>query len=210
MQFRDLVLQSYKTEFEKKLREMGYSAKDAEKYVEMSIEYPIENLLEEILKTDKQLTDAEVVSFMRMIQKAKGVDVLLSKSSRRKEESQTMVMNGRAVKFNKQSLTKKISSQFIGDDIKVYVPQHQLTALKNVLGTTPRIIVDLDKIPYINEIRFDVKSISGGSGKLVDQFSIRPLTDENDEYLGIVEIIIDPQLYGEAMNRAEIAEISAS
>lgn len=205
MKFRELIVTSYKADFEKKLREKGYSLKDAEKYVEMSINHPVEDLLEEILKEDKQLSDTEVVSFMRMIQKAKGVDVLLEKASKRSVDK-TMEINGKKIKFPELKLTKKISSQFISDDIEVRVPQYQLVAIKNILGTTPRIIVELDKLPYINEIRFDIKAISGGSSKLKDQFRVVPLTNEKNEYLGMVEIVIDPQLYGESMNRAEIAE----
>ena len=207
MQFRELVFESYKTEVEKKLLRKGYAAEDAKRYVEMTIEHPIEELIEEILRDEKQLTQEEVVSFMRMIQKAKGVEHLISKSSKRVQGTTTMTVGDRIVKLSEKKLTKKISSQFISDDIKVHVPQHQLRVLKMVLATTPRIIVDLDKIPYIEEIRFDVRRIAENSSKLVNQFRVIPLIDENDEYGGIVEVLIDPQLYGEALNRAEMEEI---
>ncbi len=206
MQFRTLILASYKTEIEKKLRGKGYAAEDAERYVEMNIEHPIEDLIEEILRDDKQLSQQEVLSFIRMIQKAKGVDQLISKSTRRNKSDTTMTVGGKCYKLSESKLTKKISSQFINDDIEVRVPQHQLSILKVVLATTPRIIVDLDKIPYIEEIRFDVKRMTENSNKLVDQFRVIPLTDENNEYAGTVEVIIDPQLYGEALNRAEMEE----
>lgn len=207
MQFRKLVLESYKTEIERKLRGKGYDAKDAETYVEMTIEHPIENIIEEILRDEKQLTQQEVVSFMRMIQKAKGVKELISKSSKRTQGITTMTVGGKTYKLSENKLTKKISSQFISGDIEVHVQQHQLEILKVVLGTTPRIIVDLDKIPYIREIRFDVRKIAtDDSNKLVSQFRVIPLTDEKDEYAGVVEVIVDPQLYGEAVSRAELAE----
>lgn len=206
MQFRKLVLESYKTEIEKKLLSKGYTAEDAKRYVEMNIDHPIEDLIGEILQDEKQLSQQEVVSFMRMIQKAKGVERLISKSSKRSKGDTTMIVGGKTIKLSEDKLTKKISSQFISDDINVYVPQHQLKTLKIVLATTPRIIVDLDKIPYIKEIRFDVRRIAEGSNKLVDQFRVIPLTDEKEEYIGIVEVIIDPQLYGEALRRAEIEE----
>lgn len=204
MQFRELVLESYKTEIERKLREKGYKAEDAEQYVEMTIEHPVEDLIEEILRDEKQLSQQEVVSFIRMIQKAKGVKELISKSSKRTQACTTMTLGGKTIYFPKRELTKKISSQFISDDIVVNVPQHQIGILKVVLATTPRIIVDLDKIPYIDEIRFDVRRITEDSQKLVNQFRVIPLADENERYTGVVEVIIDPQLYGEALNRAEM------
>lgn len=207
MQFRELVLESYKTEIVKKLIRKGYEAEDAKRYVEMNIDHPIEDLVEEILRDEKQLNQTDVVSFMRMIQKAKGVEHLITKSSRRVKGATTMTVNGKEIKLSEDRITKKISSQFISDDIEVRVSQHQLGILKVVLATTPRIIVDLDKIPYITEIRFDVKKLSENSDKLIDQFKVVPLTDEDNIYDGIVEVIIDPQLYGEAVNRAEIEEI---
>lgn len=209
MQFRRLVVETYKKELVLKLQKKGYTEKDAQKYVESCIENPIEILVAEILKDDKQLDDNEITSFMRMIQKAQGVETLMPKAVKRTQGEQSMKINGRTIKFADEVLTKKISSQLIQDKIDVKIAQHQFEAVKEILGTTPRIIVDLDKIPYIHEIRFDVKTLNTEKGKLTEQFCINPLTDEENVYTGIVEILIDPQLYGEAKYRAEIAQFEA-
>lgn len=209
MQFRRLVVETYKKELVLKLQKKGYTEEDAQKYVESCIENPIEILVAEILKDDKQLDDNEITSFLRMIQKAKGVEHLMPKAVKRTQGEQSMKINGRTIKFADEVLTKKISSQLIQDRIDVKISQHQFETVKEILGTTPRIIVDLDKIPYIHEIRFDVKTLNPGNSKLTEQFCIIPLTDEEDVYTGIVEILIDPQLYGEAKYRAEIAQYEA-
>lgn len=209
MQFRRLVVESYKKEIVLKLQKKGYSAEEAEKYVDACIENPIEILVAEILREEKQLDESEITSFLRMIQKAKGVEHLMQKSAHRTQGEQSLEINGREILFPERELTKKISSQLIQDKIDVKIAQHQLEIVKIILGTTPRIIVDLDKIPYINEIRFDVRDFKSNSNKLTNQFCINPLTHGENEYTGIVEILIDTQLYGEAKYRAEIAQIEA-
>lgn len=209
LEFRKLVVESYREELEKKLERKGYSATDAKKYVGAYIDNPIEDLIVEILRDDKQLDENEITSFMRMIQKAQGVEHLMPKSVRRTPGRQSLEFNGRTIEFIEKKLTKKISSQLIQDKIEVKIAQHQLEMVKIILGTTPRIIVDLDKIPYIHEIRFDVRSFNSESNRLTDQFFVNPLTEENNVYTGIVEILIDPQLYGEAKYRAELAQHEA-
>lgn len=207
MEFRKLVVESYKNELEMKLQsKKGYTATEAKIYIESYIENPIEDLIMEILRDDKQLDENERTSFLRMIQKAKGVKRLMPKSAKRTQGEQKMKFNGRTILFREEELTKKISSQLIHDDVKVKIAQHQLEVVKTILATTPRIIVDLDKIPYIYEIRFDVKNFNSSSDKLTSQFCVNPLTDGEGVYTGIVEILIDSQLYGEAKYRAELAE----
>ena len=92
----------------------------------------------------------------------------------------------------------------ISGNINVTIAQHQEKGIKALLATTPRIIVDLDRIPYINEIRFDIKPIGGE--KLKEQYIITPLADAQNYYTGIVEILVDPQLWGGVLERVE-AEI---
>lgn len=204
MNFKELLLESYRDDMVKRLIKKGYDRDVADIYVELSINEPIENVITDILIEEKQLSSDEVVSFLRMVQKAKGVPNLLEKKLRRKKNQEVMVFNNRKLKLSDEGLTPKISSQMISGNINVTIAQHQEKGIKALLATTPRIIVDLDRIPYINEIRFDIKSIGGD--KLKEQYIINPLADAQNYYTGIVEILVDPQLWGGVLERVE-AEI---
>lgn len=204
MNFKELLLESYRDDMVKRLIKKGYDRDVADIYVELSINEPIENVITDILIEEKQLSPDEVVSFLRMVQKAKGVPNLLEKKLRRKKNQEVMIFNNKKMKLSEEELTSKISSQLISGNIKVKIAQHQEQGIKALLATTPRIIVDLDRIPYINEIRFDIKSIGGDN--LKEQYIINPLADAQNYYTGIVEILVDPQLWGGVLERVE-AEI---
>lgn len=204
MNFKELLLESYRDDMVKRLIKKGYDRDVADIYVELSINEPIENVITDILIEEKQLSPDDVVSFLRMVQKAKGVPNLLEKKLRRKKNQEVMVFNNKKLKLADEGLTPKISSQMISGNINVTIAQHQEKGIKALLATTPRIIVDLDRIPYINEIRFDIKPIGGE--KLKEQYIITPLADAQNYYTGIVEILVDPQLWGGVLERVE-AEI---
>ena len=204
MNFKELLLESYRDDMVKRLIKKGYERDVADIYVELSINEPIENVITDILIEEKQLSPDDVVSFLRMVQKAKGVPNLLEKKLRRKKNQEVMVFNNKKLKLADEGLTPKISSQMISGNINVTIAQHQEKGIKALLATTPRIIVDLDRIPYINEIRFDIKPIGGE--KLKEQYIITPLADAQNYYTGIVEILVDPQLWGGVLERVE-AEI---
>ena len=204
MNFKELLLESYRDDMIKRLIKKGYDRDVADIYVELSINEPIENVITDILIEEKQLSSDEVVSFLRMVQKAKGVPNLIEKKLRRKKNQEVMVFNNKKLKLADEGLTPKISSQMISGNINVTIAQHQEKGIKALLATTPRIIVDLDRIPYINEIRFDIKPIGGE--KLKEQYIINPLADAQSYYTGIVEILVDPQLWGGVIERLE-AEI---
>ena len=204
MNFKELLLESYRDDMVKRLIKKGYDRDVADIYVELSINEPIENVITDILIEEKQLSPDDVVSFLRMVQKAKGVPNQLEKKLRRKKNQEVMVFNNKKLKLADEGLTPKISSQMISGNINVTIAQHQEKGIKALLATTPRIIVDLDRIPYINEIRFDIKPIGGE--KLKEQYIITPLADAQNYYTGIVEILVDPQLWGGVLERVE-AEI---
>lgn len=201
MNFKELLLESYRDDMVKRLIKKGYDRDVADIYVELSINEPIENVITDILIEEKQLSPDEVVSFLRMVQKAKGVPNLLEKKLRRKKNQEVMVFNNKKLKLADEGLTPKISSQMISGNINVTIAQHQEKGIKALLATTPRIIVDLDRIPYINEIRFDIKPIGGE--KLKEQYIITPLADAQNYYTGIVEILVDPQLWGGVIELSE-------
>ena len=200
MNFKELLLESYRDDMVRRLIKKGYDRDVAISYVELSINEPIENIITDILIEEKQLSSDEVVSFLRMVQKAKGVPNLLEKKLRRKKAQKFFVFNNKKLKLAEEGLTPKISSQMISGKIRVEIAQHQEKGVKALLATTPRIIVDLDRIPYINEIRFDIKPIGGD--KLKEQYVITPLAD-GENYTGIVEILVDPQLWGGVLERLE-------
>lgn len=201
MNFKELLLESYRDDMVKRLIKKGYDRDVADIYVELSINEPIENVITDILIEEKQLSSDEVVSFLRMVQKAKGVPNLLEKKLRRKKNQEVMVFNNKKLKLADEGLTPKISSQMISGNINVTIAQHQEKGIKALLATTPRIIVDLDRIPYINEIRFDIKPIGGE--KLKEQYIITPLADAQNYYTGIIEILVDPQLWGGVIELSE-------